>query len=113
MFRFRRYPIINFCKGFWGFDWHYYKPFVGRNVNIYGWVPVLSFKKELRKGTLFMKEFDGFYHICRLVSVRWEDDPTDMFFAKAKWCYKKKHFSKYELEFIQRYLPKEVGESIE
>lgn len=115
MFRFRKYPILNFCKGMWGFDWGYFEESIkGRNVVIYGWVPMLSFKKKLRRGTLFMKEFDdGSYGICRLKRVEWQDDPTDMFFANAKLCYKKKHFSKYELEFIDKYLPKEVGESLE
>lgn len=108
---FTKHPIVNFGKGCWGQDW-YVDRISGRNVGIHGWCP-LSFRGMLKKGALIIKESEDGFCACRLKSIEWMDDPTDMFFAKVKWCTKTRHFTKDELNFIDRNLPQYVRSSKE
>lgn len=104
-FRLKKYPIINFAKGMWGMDWYVNKDSIkGRKARVYGWVP-WSIQKSLKKGTLILKELDNSFLVCRIKKIEWMDDPTDMFFADVVFCSEAKHLSKYECDFLIRYIP--------
>lgn len=105
--KFRKFPIINFGKGIWGMDfWVNRKlPLSLNKAEIYGWC---SQKDLMRRGTLLIKEFDKGIACCRIKSIEWMDDPTDMFFAKVKFINSARGLTLKEVEFIERFLPEYV-----
>ena len=107
--KFRKYPIINFSKGMWGMDFWVNRihRFSNTRATVYGWCSQVDL---MRRGTLLIKELDNSFVACRIKSIKWMDDPTDMFFAEVKFIESDRDLTLHEIEFFRKYLSQYIVE---